>query len=71
MKLSLLGLPLGLVGALAATRLIAGLIYGVNPNDPANFAAVAGLLLLTGARRKRSTRATRESCGPVIALRTE
>jgi predicted permease len=71
MKLSLLGLLLGLAGALAATRLIAGLIFGVSPTDPGTFAAVAGLLFLTGlgACALPALRASRVD--PVIALRTE
>lgn len=39
------GLVLGLAGALALTRLIAGWLYGVSPVDPPTLAAVAGLLL--------------------------
>jgi hypothetical protein len=38
------GLALGLVGALALTRLIAGWLYGVSPVDAATLAMVAGLL---------------------------
>jgi ABC-type antimicrobial peptide transport system permease subunit len=32
---------LGLAGALAATRLLAGLLYGVTPGDPLTFASVS------------------------------
>jgi ABC-type lipoprotein release transport system permease subunit len=38
------GLVVGLFGAWAATRLIAGLLYGVEPHDTATF-AVATLAL--------------------------
>jgi ABC-type antimicrobial peptide transport system permease subunit len=38
------GLALGLLGALALTRLIAGWLYGVSPVDAATLAMVAGLL---------------------------
>ena len=35
------GVALGLAGATAGTRLLAGQLYGVGPRDPATFAAVA------------------------------
>jgi predicted permease len=71
MKLSLLGLLLGLLGALATTRLIGGLLFGVSPTDPATFAAVASLLFFTGlgACALPALRASRVD--PVIALRAE
>jgi putative ABC transport system permease protein len=71
MKLSLLGLLLGLVGAFAATRLIAGLLFGVSPTDPVTFAIVSTLLFLTGlgACAIPALRASRVD--PVIALRSE
>ncbi len=55
------GLVAGAVLALAAGRLVAGLLYGVEPTDPATFAAVAGVLavvslaacLLPGRRAAR------------------
>jgi putative ABC transport system permease protein len=44
MRLALLGLAIGLVGAFLATRLMAGMVYGVGVRDPATFVGV-GLLL--------------------------
>ncbi|HSL85281.1 MAG TPA: hypothetical protein VLF66_21115, partial [Thermoanaerobaculia bacterium] len=38
------GLVLGLAGALAAGRVVASFLYGVEPADPATLAAVAALL---------------------------
>ena len=36
-----MSIALGLAGALAATRLLAGLLYGVTPGDPLTFASVS------------------------------
>ncbi|HEV8215738.1 MAG TPA: FtsX-like permease family protein, partial [Gemmatimonadaceae bacterium] len=43
-----IGVLLGIAAAIAAGRLIASLLYGVTPNDPATAAAVAVCLLLAG-----------------------
>lgn len=71
MRLSLLGLALGMVGALATTRLIEGLLFGVSATDPITFAAVGSLLFLTGlgASAVPALRASRVD--PVLALRAE
>jgi putative ABC transport system permease protein len=42
--LTLAGLVVGVGAALALTRLLAGLLYGVTPTDPVSFAAVVALL---------------------------
>ncbi|MEA2692534.1 MAG: hypothetical protein QOJ16_1921 [Acidobacteriota bacterium] len=43
--LVLAGLGVGAAGALAASRLLSSLLFGIRPTDPATFAAVALLLL--------------------------
>lgn len=43
--LTLAGICLGLLGALAGTRLISGLLFGVSATDPATFVGVALLLM--------------------------
>jgi len=45
LRLAALGLALGLLGAWAATRLLAALLFGVQPTDPATFLTVAGLVV--------------------------
>jgi ABC-type antimicrobial peptide transport system permease subunit len=43
-RMTAVGLVLGLAGALALSRLLASLLYGVGPRDPVTYAAVAALL---------------------------
>jgi ABC-type antimicrobial peptide transport system permease subunit len=45
LRLALIGLGLGLAGALALSRVLRSVLYGVSPQDPATLAAVGGLLL--------------------------
>jgi ABC-type transport system, involved in lipoprotein release, permease component len=65
------GVTLGLVGAAALTRVMAGLLFGVTPRDPLTFAAGAVLLLIVSvmASYLPARRATRVE--PVTALRAE
>jgi predicted permease len=44
LALALAGVAIGAAGALALGRAVASLLYGVQPTDPATFAAVAALL---------------------------
>jgi putative ABC transport system permease protein len=44
MKLTVIGVALGMAGALATTRSLSGLLYGVTATDPVIFAAVPLLL---------------------------
>jgi ABC-type antimicrobial peptide transport system permease subunit len=46
LKLVLLGLALGLIAALAVTRFVSSLLYGVTATDPVTFIGVSLLLLL-------------------------
>jgi len=65
------GVGIGIVGALAASRLLASFLFGVKPTDPATYAAVALVLLLTAgvASYLPARRAMR--IDPVAALREE
>jgi putative ABC transport system permease protein len=65
------GIVLGVAGAFAATRLLAGLLFHIRPTDPVTFAGTALLLALVAALASLvpAFRATRVA--PVEALRAE
>jgi putative ABC transport system permease protein len=71
LKLTCLGLVVGLAAALVLTRLMETLLFEVRPNDPATLAGVAGLITVVagGASLVPAFRATRVD--PIVALREE
>jgi putative ABC transport system permease protein len=71
LSLAALGLALGLMGALAATRLLQGFLFGVSSVDPLTFAAATVLLLLViGAAAYLPARRA-ANVDPMAALRDE
>jgi predicted permease len=71
MKLAGIGIGIGLLGALAATRLLRNLLFGISPTDPATFLALP-LLLLGVAWAACWVPARRAAkMDPMAALRTE
>ncbi|MGO9227984.1 MAG: ABC transporter permease [Bryobacteraceae bacterium] len=67
----LCGMAVGMAGALAATRLVASLLFGVAPRDPLSFVLAVGALLAVAllAAAIPARRASRVD--PAIALRYE
>jgi len=65
------GLALGIAGALALSRLVSGLLFGIGPNDPVCYAGSALVLVAAaaGACLLPARRATAVS--PMTALRSE
>jgi ABC-type antimicrobial peptide transport system permease subunit len=71
LRLAAAGVVLGTVGALAATRVLTSLLFGVSPTDPTTLAAAAALLLFVAcaAAYVPARRAARVE--PMAALRDE
>ncbi len=65
------GIGLGLAGALAGTRVLRGLLFGVGPTDAITFVVVTAFLLAVAllASYLPARRAARSD--PMIALRNE
>ena len=69
LRIAAAGLAIGVLGALALTRVLAGLLFGISARDPLTFVVVPGALLVVaiGACWIPARRAMRVE--PVIALR--
>jgi len=71
LRLTVLGVGIGLAGAYAVTRLMASVLTGVSPGDPPTFVGVTVILALSSviAAWLPAERATRVD--PMVALRAE
>jgi putative ABC transport system permease protein len=71
MTLAVVGLAIGIAGAMALTRVLRAQLFEVSPTDPATFAAIALTLAAVAALASwlPARRATRVD--PMVALRSE
>ena len=65
------GVVLGLAGAIAATRLLEGLLFSVSTTDPTVYTVLAGLLLAIAALACYVPARRAMRVDPVVALRSE
>ena len=71
LKLAVTGSAVGLVGALAVTRLVSRLLYGINPIDPVTFAGVSMLLAVVAMLASWLPARRAAKVDPMEALRYE
>ena len=71
LSIALTGIAIGVAGALATTRLLSGILYGVSATDPVTFVGVA--MFLTGVAILASYLPARRAStiAPTVALRSQ
>jgi len=71
LRLSLIGLGLGLAGAMVVTRFLSGVLYQVSPTDPATFAVIVFLLAAVTLVACYLPARRAMQVDPLVALRRE
>jgi ABC-type lipoprotein release transport system permease subunit len=71
LTLSLAGTVIGLMGALAVTRLLTSLVSSLEPGDPLTLAGVSALLMLVALAATFVPAARASRVDPLVALRYE
>jgi predicted permease len=71
LALVVLGVALGLPAAIAVTRLVSSMLFGLGPQDPASIAAALSALLVAGAAAGYGPARRAAGVDPIQALREE
>ncbi|HKC89445.1 MAG TPA: hypothetical protein VKG02_25910, partial [Blastocatellia bacterium] len=71
LKLTLLGLAVGLTASLQVARAMKSLLYGVGAGDPTTFAVIALLLVCTALLACFLPARKATKVDPVVAIRSE
>jgi putative ABC transport system permease protein len=71
LRLALVGVVVGVTGALALSGLVSTLLFQVTPSDPVSYAATAGLLLLVAALACYIPARRAMRVDPLVALQAE
>ena len=71
LRIAAAGLTIGVLGALALTQVLAGLLFGVTARDPLTFVVVAAALLLVSLAACWIPARRAMRVDPVLALRGE
>jgi predicted permease len=71
LKMAALGVVVGIGTSLALTRLMAKMLYGISPNDPLTFFAVAAILALVAFAASYIPARRAMRVDPIVALRYE
>jgi len=67
----LIGVAIGLAGALGLTRFLSGLLYGVKPGDPLTLVAVSALLIVVALLASYIPARQATKVDPMVALRQD